>query len=283
MIGASIVVSALCTACAPTTEPAPVARVESLSTSTEKSSGSERGGAEPGSSELGKELRRIVEGAIAHHGGQAGIAVVSGGQVYSAGDPGHSAAWSTIKVPIAIAAYQEGTADDDTARAAITYSDNDASVELWDSLGSSTEASAAVQKVLSQAGDPTDVARQWGHSSNVSFGEVSWPLSGQALFASHLACIDSADPVVELMGEISEEHKYGLGLLEGSAFKGGWGPDDDGVFTMRQLGTVEGVGIAMYVHPQDDQESEGRAMLDDIARGLRELLAEGKLKGGSRC
>ena len=85
------------------------------------------------------------------------------------------------------------------------------------------------------------------------------------------------------MGEIAEDHKYGLGLLKGSAFKGGWGPDDEGVFTMRQLGVVDGVGIAMYVHPEDDTESGGRAMLDDMARGLRELLAEGALRGGGSC
>ncbi|KQB83916.1 hypothetical protein [Corynebacterium oculi] len=276
IIGASIMVSALCASCTTAAQPEHMAHVEQAAPTS----------AAPRSapSALGKELRRIVDGAVAHHGGRAGLAVVSEGRVYSAGDPGQGAAWSTIKVPIAIAAYRAGTADDDVARAAITYSDNDASVDLWNSLGDNQEAGAAVQEVLSLTGDPTDVARQWGHSgARVSFGEVSWPLSGQALFASKVQCVEGAEPVVELMGEISEEHKYGLGLLHGSVFKGGWGPDDDGVFTMRQLGVAEGVGIAMYVHPEDETESEGRAILDDMARGLRELLSKGDIKASHRC
>ncbi|WPF67101.1 MULTISPECIES: hypothetical protein [unclassified Corynebacterium] len=280
IIGASIMVSVLCASCTTVTEPEHMAHVEqATTTSAPPSARSVRA-----ESALGKELRRVVDGAVAHHGGRAGLAVVSEGQVYSAGDPAQGAAWSTIKVPIAIAAYRAGTAEDDTARAAITYSDNDASVELWNSLGKSAEASAAVQEVLSLTGDPTDVARQWGHSgARVSFGEVSWPLSGQALFASKVQCVEGAEPVVELMGEISEEHKYGLGLFPGAVFKGGWGPDDDGVFTMRQLGVVDGVGIAMYVHPEDETESEGRAMLDDMARGLRELLAKGDIRASRGC
>ncbi|MDK8451388.1 hypothetical protein [Corynebacterium mastitidis] len=299
ILGAFVIASTLCASCSTGTadtsatsvtsaQPRPVASADGAERSelTEHTAGAASTGRPevPGSDGIGRELRRIVDGAVAHHGGRAGMAVVSGGKVYSAGDPGHSAAWSTIKVPIAIAAYKAGTAEEDTARAAITYSDNDASVELWNSLGGTREAGAAVQEVLSAAGDPTDVARQWGHSGDrVSFGEVSWPLSGQALFASHVRCIESAQLVVDLMGEIAEDHKYGLGLLKGSAFKGGWGPDDEGVFTMRQLGVVDGVGIAMYVHPEDDTESGGRAMLDDMARGLRELLAEGALRGGGSC
>ncbi|MBC3186903.1 hypothetical protein H7347_10065 [Corynebacterium sp. zg-331] len=275
IIGASIMVSVLCAACATVTEPEHVAHIEQDFLGE---------ASRPVPSELGRELRRIVDGAVAHHGGRAGLAVVSGGQVYSAGDPGQGAAWSTIKVPIAIAAYRAGTAQDDIARAAITYSDNDASVALWNSLGTSEEAEAAVQEVLSLAGDPTDVARQWSRGgTKVSFGEVSWPLSGQALFASRVRCIEEAEPVVELMGEITEEHKYGLGILPGAVFKGGWGPDDDGTFTMRQLGTVDGAGIAMYVHPEDETESEGRAMLDDMARGLRELLTKGTIKVAPAC
>lgn len=268
--------SILCTSCATVAEPEHVAYVENTTPTS--------AAAPSASSKLGAELRRIVEGAVAHHGGRAGLSVVSEGEVYSAGDPAQGPAWSTIKVPIAIAAYRAGTAGEDTARAAITYSDNDASVQLWNSLGGSEEAAAAVQEVLSLTGDPTDVTRQWGKGgAQVSFGEVAWPLSGQALFASKIQCVEGAEPVVELMGEISEDHKYGLGLFPGSSFKGGWGPDDDGVFTMRQLGVVEGVGIAMYVHPEDDAEVEGRAMLDDMARGVRELLVKGDIKAGRDC
>ncbi|MEJ4099935.1 hypothetical protein V5S96_06135 [Corynebacterium mastitidis] len=293
ILGAFVIASILCASCstgtsdtsATSVQPRPVASGEAAEQVEQVEHTARMGSPEGSVSDgIGRELRRIVDGAVAHHGGRAGMAVVSGGQVYSAGDPGHSAAWSTIKVPIAIAAYKAGTAEEEAARAAITYSDNDASVELWNSLGGTREAGAAVQEVLSAAGDPTDVARQWGHSGDrVSFGEVSWPLSGQALFASHVRCIEGAQPVVDLMGEIAEDHKYGLGLLKGSAFKGGWGPDDEGVFTMRQLGVVDGVGIAMYVHPEDDTESGGRAMLDDMARGLRELLAEGSLRSGGSC
>ena len=64
-----------------------------------------------------------------------GIAVAGGGTVFAAGMTDPVAAWSTAKVPLAIAAERAGVAEDSTVTQAITYSDNAAADSLWEALG----------------------------------------------------------------------------------------------------------------------------------------------------
>ena len=86
-------------------------------------------------------------------GGRSGaVFSVDAGPVVEVGSLTSGAAWSTIKVPLAIAALT--AAAEDLVERAITESDNDAARALWKSLGPPAAAAAAVERVLASAGDP---------------------------------------------------------------------------------------------------------------------------------
>ena len=80
-------------------------------------------------------------------GGRIGLAVSGlgeGQKVQRLGSLDSVIAWSTSKVPIAMAVYDAGLADSQRAnlRAAITASDNAAAERLWAALGGGTQAAA---------------------------------------------------------------------------------------------------------------------------------------------
>ncbi|WP_239476694.1 hypothetical protein [Nocardia arizonensis] len=220
-------------------------------------------------------------------GGEVGLAImpVGGGRMTVFGDWTTGIAWSTIKVPLAIAALRH---DPDGARpaaeAAITVSDNDAAEELWQSLGDGLEAAQAVQNVLDEAGDlTTGVAGPRTTLDYTSFGSTEWTLTEQVRFAAKLPCLSQTDEVTKLMGEITPEQGWGLGTIDGAEFKGGWGPDDDtGVYTVRQFGLVPAasgqVAVAVAARADSGTYEDGTALLNRLARLLERHIDE--LRGG---
>jgi len=59
---------------------------------------------------------------------------LGGGPIETHGELRESRAWSTMKVPVIVAAIATGRADWDAIDAAITRSDNDAALLLWHGL-----------------------------------------------------------------------------------------------------------------------------------------------------
>jgi hypothetical protein len=219
--------------------------------------------------------------------GQVGMAImpVGGGRMTIFGDWTSGIAWSTIKVPLAIAALRhdpEGAASD--AEAAITVSDNGAAEALWESLGDGLEAAKAVQEVLDEAGDAvTGVAGPRTRLDYTAFGQTEWTLANQARFASRLPCLAQSAPVTELMQQITPEQRWGLGSITGAEFKGGWGPDDNtGVYLVRQFGVVPtksgDVAIALAAQADTGQFEDATALLDRLAQLIARHLDE--LRGG---
>lgn len=225
--------------------------------------------------------------------GRLGMAImpVGGGDLTLLGDWNTGIAWSTIKVPLALAALRH---DPDgmmsAAEAAITFSDNGAAQELWDSLGNSIEAAEAVESVLREAGDTaTDIADRnsklaaVGSDELLAFGATSWALSDQVRFASRLPCLPRANSVISLMGEITSSQSWGLGRLIGAEFKGGWGPDDDtGYYTVRQFGlvpTLSGpIAVALAAEPASGSFDDATDMMDRMAMLFADHLPD--LHGG---
>lgn len=80
------------------------------------------------------DLQPIIDDVVAVYGGSAGVAVSDGRAELVGGDDGAYPAWSTIKVPIAIAALRQDPSLSPDAAAAIQYSDNDAAQRLWSAL-----------------------------------------------------------------------------------------------------------------------------------------------------
>ncbi|WP_226345294.1 hypothetical protein [Agilicoccus flavus] len=196
--------------------------------------------------------------------------------------------WSTIKVPVALAAVRaaggepgEGVRRD--LDLALTVSDNDAARRLWRSLGPTEQAARSVDAVLAQAGDATTRTARDG-SSDVSFGLTRWSVPDAARFAAGLPCLAGVAPVWERMGRVDAAQRWGIGRVAGSHLKGGWGPSPHG-YLMRQIGVVpladgSAVAVAVATQPPKDSHPAGAAALDRTVRGL--VAALGPADGG-RC
>lgn len=188
-------------------------------------------------------------------------------------------AWSTIKVPLSIAAVRDGSADMSALTSAITVSDNAAAEQLWEGLGQPAEAAEKVERVLSEGGVQTQVSAQVTRPGFSAFGQTMWTTEGQATFASHLQCLAGAQSVMEAMGSIAGGQNYGLGQIPGAMYKGGWGPNESGAYGVRQFGliprgdgTFAAVAIAA-VSPDGSYES-GQAQLNQLAQKLSERAAD---------
>ncbi len=181
-----------------------------------------------------------------------GIAVAAPDReaVHSFGEWSAGVAWSTIKVPLAVAALR---GDRSRAEALvpkmITESDNAASETLWSGLGDPGEAARRVQAVIAEAGDAgTVVESQRIRRGFTPFGQTQWALSRQASFAARLPNVPGAGTVIDLMQRLTAAQRWGL-AAKGVAAKGGWGPGIRDGYLVRQFGimpTKSGhVGVAL--------------------------------------
>ncbi len=167
------------------------------------------------------------------------IAAPGRGEVYSLGGWSVGVAWSTAKVPLAVAALRNDASQaNDLVVKAITESDNAASERLWSQLGKPTDAARQVQAVIREAGDcATIVETQRLRPGYTAFGQTQWTLRGQAQFAANLANVPGAATVIDLMKSLVSEHRWGL-ARRGVAAKGGWGPGLKAGYLVRQFGIV---------------------------------------------
>lgn len=204
-----------------------------------------------------------------------GVAVVpvGGGSTVSFGSWSTGVAWSTIKVPLAVAALRADAPDAaPLAAQAITRSDNDAAEQLWARLGPPDRAARQVQAVLAEAGDHTTIVESRRlRPEFTAFGQTRWPLARQAVFAAHLPCLPDAARVVTLMRSLVGEQRWGL-AGHGAAAKGGWGPGRTGGYLVRQFGLIEThtgrLGVALAAEPHDGSFETGVHALDQLARWL---------------
>jgi hypothetical protein len=201
-----------------------------------------------------------------------GIAVaVAGGRPVSLGAWTSGVAWSTIKVPLAIAAPAVDNAD--LVFKTITLSDNAAAEELWSRLGDS--AAQLVQAVLRDAGDPTTVVESRRlRPEYTPFGQTRWSLTDQARFAAGLSRVPATSRVIDLMGDLSDDHCWGL-AAKGYAAKGGWGPGIVDDYLVRQFAIVSGsVGVALAAEVGDGGYEAGVDAVNTLTDWLVERLPE---------
>ncbi|MFE1591886.1 hypothetical protein [Nocardia sp. NPDC058705] len=217
--------------------------------------------------------------------GSAGLAImpVGGKQMVTFGNWTTGPAWSTIKVPLAIAALRNSASSSSYASAAITASDNGAADSLWASLGSGDDAAQAVEGVLREGGDArTTVPTTRTRADASVYGQAEWTLADQVRFASQLPCIPQSERVVGLMQQIIVSHHWGLGVFGSAEFKGGWGPDPGGKYLVRQFGLIDSptgrIAIAFAAQPDSGSFNDGMAMLDKMATLISGHLTE--LAGG---
>jgi hypothetical protein len=194
----------------------------------------------------------------------------------TAGEWSTGTAWSTIKVPLAIAGLRETDPPEvtDAMRAAITQSDNEAAESIWQSLGEPTEAATKVEKVLADAGAPTTVESRKVRPEFTAFGQTTWSLADQATFLSSAVCDARDQPIMQLMGQITPDQSWGLGTIPGAKFKGGWGPSPEGNYLVRQFGVIPvrdgSAVVAVAVEPTSGALDDGATALTQVATWLRE-------------
>lgn len=207
----------------------------------------------------------------------AGIAVsaVGNGQApIMLGDWEHGPAWSTIKVPLIIAALRQENPPKvtDAMTAAITESDNAAAESIWASLGDPVTAARKVEAVLRQTGDSTTVQSQKVRPEFTAFGQTDWSLTDQARFTSVAVCDSANAPVFALMGRVQPDQRWGIGTVPGAQFKGGWGPSPTGSYLVRQLGVLPApngrIAVALAAQPASGKFDDGTAALDEMASWL---------------
>ena len=216
-------------------------------------------------------------------GGTSGLTVSAVGldpMVREVGTLREGVAWSTIKVPIAIAVERRAdghpsASEQSLLTRAITASDNSAGVALWSSLGTPDAAAAAVQGILAEAGDTsTRVETQVLRPGFTSFGQTHWSLVAQQHFIAGLPCLPNSAPVRSLMEQVVADQRWGLGSVGAETqFKGGWGPEPDGRYLVRQMGIVRLTGgrslaVSVATMPADRTFETGTANLTEIAQWL---------------
>jgi hypothetical protein len=196
-------------------------------------------------------------------------------------------AWSTIKVPLVMAAMRESGVASPTPPmiAAITESDNASAESIWESLGDPVTAAAAVEAVLREAGDSTVVESRKVRPEYSASGQTGWSLTSQAAFLSAAACNPRNRSVLDLMGEVTPEQRWGVGSFPGAKIKGGWGPSPSEQYLVRQIAILP-VGqrgsavIAMAAQPESGTFADGIRILTQIGDWLRTHLDH---VAASRC
>lgn len=189
-------------------------------------------------------------------------------------------AWSTSKV-LVVAAYLDTVVGGDPSRipstergwirAALTASDGDAVVAIRDRIPGSP--GAAITAVLRSIGDTRTSA------PDRSQGTMTWTPREQVRFMAALAAGRVVSPAASayLLAQMQPiaAHRWGLGTIGASSFKGGW--LTSGTET-RQMGIVGGYAVAIItvgVGPavrQTDGDSAHVQQLDRIADLLARRL-----------
>ncbi len=170
--------------------------------------------------------------------GSASVAIVdTDGIVHTAGDHQIDVAWSTSKVPVALAAlaHSPGASTQADVRDAIRDSNNPASQRLWDRL---KNPAAETEAVLRAGGDTTTkVPSQRLRPGFTVFGQTRWSVGESAVFAGRINKLPHGELVLGHMSRVSGSQQWGFWHLPGSAVKGGWGPVGGG-YLVRQMGVV---------------------------------------------
>ncbi len=218
--------------------------------------------APPGASASFTRLQAQLPGAI-------GIAVIPLGQgsVQTFGPLQVGHAWSTMKVPVLSTYIRQAENGHqplsplfrELATRAVEHSDNAAVNTVFSALeqrdGGLVGASQGVQQTLQLANDTTTQINTVPNNEGFStFGQTEWSASDSAIFYRALARGCLLSPVhtsylLNLMRNVESDQRWGAGAAgfpTTVAIKGGWGPERDGGYLVRQTAVI-GAGDHGYV------------------------------------
>lgn len=228
-------------------------------------------------SATGNEIRRTVAALERKHHAHISVALLPVGSTakpWTTGTFANGPAWSTSKVPLAMAAqrkYPKGPATAQRMRRAITASDNAAAEAMWRSLGTPRQAASATTRILRESGDRTTTVPSTRRRAGYSiFGQTAWRPSDQVRFAAAMPCRRDARTTLQLMGQVRADQRWGLGTIRGAQFKGGWGPQPSGRYVVRQMGvvTVKGQKMAVVVAVSGVSFATGTRITSQLAQQI---------------
>lgn len=244
---------------------------------TEKASAPATAPSAPNPDSVRTQLDRAVEKTTRKYHAKVGVAISAGNDTIAVGDKGKGPVWSTIKVPIAIAALKDG-ADKSLVDLAIKESDNDAAYSLWSQVQwHEGSADKAVEELLEDYGSRADI-------HDTAFGYSTWSLKDQAVFGAELPCIEEADYVHKVLKDIVSWQKIGLSKEERTRAKSGWGLDEDeNEYTYRQFGvhevTGKRVGVALSVVTDGEDYAKAEPAVKYLAHEMVGIVDRGVKKG----
>lgn len=224
----------------------------------------------------------------AKFGTTAAVAIsdLGGATIVRAGDTRAPYAWSNSKVLIVAQTLLDvggpsklTSTQRSKITAALTASDNDAAKYLYDQLvarhGGVTATAAVLTRLLRRAGDSTTNVSTVGRSTFTTHGQTLWPVEMQAQFLSSLGrnCLLDATSTNYLINQMSNSipsQRFGLGTIGALAYKGGWGPDPNGAYLVRQMGLVRTSSgnlatVAITARPTDGTFAGGQALLSRVS------------------
>jgi hypothetical protein len=231
-------------------------------------------------------LATAFDAEVARLGGSYALAWLDADGLHVLGSAPGDTAWSTIKVPLALAAVE----DDPSAstwthvEAALSRSDNAAADALWSGLGDPDAAAEAVDAVLAAYGSPATRTQGERVIPEYSpYGQTQWAVPDATRFAAALACAPAASAAGEIravMAEVVAEQRWGIGELDSAHFKGGWGPEGSGAYVLRQLGDArvgtERYALALSARADDGVYASAAGDVTALVRWWAETVAPGR-------
>ena len=228
------------------------------------------------------------------------MAPLGDGEIEFVGSLATGHAWSTIKVPIVLAAIKAaGTVEDfqADAAAALQRSDNTAAERIFKRLGDLKAASAELEAWLREAGDEeTKIFTGTPPAGLSTYGQTDWSAVESARFTRALArgCLADADDteaILSLMREPVASQRWGAGGLgTDAAYKGGWGPEEDGGYLVRQIaviGSGDKAWVASAIARPDDRGAgsfkAGRELVSGALIWAADHLREAALGSPAAC
>lgn len=229
-----------------------------------------------------------------HWGGRVGIAAVGldGGSVAVTNGDGPPFAWSTTKLlisaqllrdvggPSALSIHQRSMMNE-ALSASVNEAATSMNTDVKNRHGGVVGAAAAMTGMLRQAGDETTDVRP-GATPESNYGLTQWDAKGEALFMAALArgcLLDSASSkfLIGEMGHVVEGQTWGLGRIGSPAYKGGWGPDDNGTYLVRQVGLVRApdgheYAVAITARAAGGSQDSGQRLLSEVAEWLAQRI-----------
>jgi hypothetical protein len=217
-------------------------------------------------------------------------------------------AWSTIKPAIVVAVaearrsgalgppHRMTTSERELTARAIEDSDNQAAESLFNELGDTGEATAAVQRVLRRSGDRrTVVNSRLTRPGFSTYGQTKWPMSEAARFYRALAngCLTdgvSTKVVLDAMANIGSAGGSEWGLAPAGftplRFKDGLGPESGlSDYTAEQYGIVGDAASGGYViglvSETDSPADVAYGSATELARRAEARLRGFNSRGGS--